>query len=81
MHISNDSTFKTRPKNCPVNGEGVKDHKDRRLGIDRREFSYTAYLPERRSGKDRRCACDRSLPIDEIRNETDNQKSYSGIMC
>jgi len=27
---------------------------DRRLGINRREFTYTAYLPERRSGKDRR---------------------------
>jgi hypothetical protein len=27
---------------------------DRRLGKDRRQFSYTAYIPERRSGKDRR---------------------------
>ena len=28
---------------------------DRRSGKDRRQFSYTAYIPERRSGKDRRC--------------------------
>ena len=27
---------------------------DRRSGKDRRRFSYTAYIPERRSGKDRR---------------------------
>jgi hypothetical protein len=28
---------------------------DRRSDKDRRQFSYTAYIPERRSGKDRRC--------------------------
>jgi hypothetical protein len=27
---------------------------DRRSGKDRRQFAYTAYIPERRSGKDRR---------------------------
>ena len=27
---------------------------DRRSGKDRRQFSYTAYIPERRSGTDRR---------------------------
>ena len=32
----------------------LTDYGDRRFGIDRREFSYTACLPERRSGKDRR---------------------------
>ncbi len=26
----------------------------RRIGIDRLEFSFTAYVPERRTGKDRR---------------------------
>lgn len=35
---------------------GLTDNGNRRFGIDRREFSYTAYLPERRSGKDRRGA-------------------------
>lgn len=81
MHISSDSTFKKRQKNCRINNEGINDHKDRRLGVDRREFSYTAYLPERRSGKDRRCACNRSLAIDENRSETDSPRYYSGIMC
>ena len=32
----------------------ITENTDRRLGIDRREFTYTAYLPERRSGIDRR---------------------------
>jgi hypothetical protein len=27
---------------------------DRRSGKERRQFSYTAYIPERRCGKDRR---------------------------
>jgi hypothetical protein len=27
---------------------------DRRLGFDRRQFSYDEYIPERRSGKERR---------------------------
>jgi hypothetical protein len=27
---------------------------DRRSGKDRRQFSYTAYIPERRNGQDRR---------------------------
>ena len=31
-----------------------KDKENRRVGIDRRQFSYTHYLPERRAGKDRR---------------------------
>ena len=30
------------------------DTGDRRFGVERRTFSYTAYAPERRSGKDRR---------------------------
>jgi hypothetical protein len=80
MHISSDSTLKMRPKNCPINNAGINDYIDRRLGIDRREFSYTAYLPERRLGKDRRCACDRGLPIDENRSETNNPECCSGIM-
>ena len=30
----------------------------RRSKIERRMFSYSAYIPERRSGKDRRCVKD-----------------------
>ncbi len=40
---TSDSTFK-------VDNIGIC----RRIGIDRREFSFTAYVPERRTGKDRR---------------------------
>jgi len=31
-----------------------KDKENRRVEIERRQFSYTHYLPERRAGKDRR---------------------------
>jgi hypothetical protein len=41
-----------------MNNAGMKDNGDRRLGIDRREFLYTVYLPERRSNKDRRHVSD-----------------------
>jgi len=34
----------------------TKFQDDRRSGMERRQFHYTAYIPERRSGKDRRCA-------------------------
>ena len=44
-----------------MNYAGITDDGDRRFGNDRREFSYTAYLPERRSGKDRRTAPDHEL--------------------
>ena len=60
---------------------GVSKDEDLRSGNERRKFLYTAYIPDRRSGKDRRCACNRSLAIDENRSETDNPRYYSGIMC
>jgi len=31
-----------------------KDFVDRRIGVDRRSFSYSLYIPERRSDDDRR---------------------------
>jgi DNA-binding XRE family transcriptional regulator len=34
--------------------DSVKDNKDRRSGIDRRQFSYAIHSPENRSGRDRR---------------------------
>ena len=43
-----------------MNDVGIKDNGNRRFVMDRREFSYTAYLPERRSGKDRRDVSDYS---------------------
>jgi hypothetical protein len=39
------------------------DNGGRRLSIDRRQYSYLAHLPERRSGKDRRSGSDRRCGI------------------
>jgi hypothetical protein len=37
-----------------INPTQPPDKGNRRIGIDRRQFSYTHYLPERRDGNDRR---------------------------
>jgi len=37
----------------------LPDSGGRRLGIDRRQFSYDFHIPERRSGKERRSGLDR----------------------
>ena len=37
------------------------DNGGRRLGMERRQFSYKRHIPERRSGKDRRSELDRRL--------------------
>jgi hypothetical protein len=39
----------------------VRDNGIRRSGLARREFSYDIYIPERRSGEDRRSGLDRRL--------------------
>ena len=39
------------------------DNGGRRLGIERRSYSYTYYIPERRSGNDRRSGQDRRSSI------------------
>jgi hypothetical protein len=39
----------------------LPDNGGRRSGIDRRQFSYTAHIPELRSGKERRSGVDRRL--------------------
>ena len=39
----------------------LHDNGGRRTGIDRRQFSYTAHIPERRSDKERRSGFDRRL--------------------
>ena len=39
----------------------IKDNEGRRLGIDRRKFSYDMYIPEHRSGNERRSGLDRRL--------------------
>ena len=37
----------------------INDNGGRRSGVERRQFSYFAHVPERRSGKDRRNGLDR----------------------
>ena len=41
----------------------IVDNGGTRLGIDRRIFEYSAYIPERRSGRDRRKGFDRRNSI------------------
>ena len=63
-----------------MKNEGITGNGNRRFGNDRREFSYTAYLPERRLGKDRRGVFDyRSIQTYERRSEIENQQYHSGI--
>jgi hypothetical protein len=38
---------------------GLSDNGGRRLGVDRRQFSYDFHIPERRTGKERRSGLDR----------------------
>lgn len=40
--------------NCLKVRNESKARNERRLSVDRRNFSYAAYIPERRSGRDRR---------------------------
>jgi hypothetical protein len=41
----------------------MDDNGGTRIGKDRRKFQYTAYIPEKRSGRDRRKGFDRRSPI------------------
>ncbi len=41
----------------------MTDNGGTRFGTDRRKFEYTAYIPEKRSGMDRRKEFDRRGPI------------------
>ncbi len=43
--------------------EMMIDNGGRRSGFDRRLFSYSAHIPERRSSHDRRCRKDRRYEI------------------
>ena len=57
-----DNGLKDNGKRVPSTGNGPKDDpketchsvRERRMGIDRRNFSYTHHVPERRRGRERR---------------------------
>ncbi|MBU4316290.1 MAG: hypothetical protein KKF30_03335 [Proteobacteria bacterium] len=42
-----------------MNSPAKADNGGRRIGIDRRQFSYFTHIPERRTGEDRRTCEDR----------------------
>ena len=52
----------------------MSDNGGTRTGIDRRKFQYTAYIPERRLGKDRRKGFDRRGSI--VRRK-DHERRFS----
>jgi hypothetical protein len=45
----------------------IMDSGDRRLGFDRRHFSYAGYIPERRSIPDRRSGVERRVVQEEYK--------------
>jgi len=53
----------------PEEGSCFPDNGGRRTGIERRHFSYSAHIPERRSGQERRSGKDRRSGAD--RRKTD----------
>jgi len=52
--------------------QGLRDNGGRRSGVDRRQFSYTDHIPERRAGEDRRSRADRRCGED--RRTVNNRK-------
>jgi len=54
--IASDYSVKLRPKHkkAPARESKPADIDDRRIEPDRRNFSYTYHIPERRSGTERR---------------------------
>jgi len=54
------------------NNEMIEDKEESRTGIERRQFSYTTYIPERRSGKDRRKVINRIRRYDRRSKQTKN---------
>ena len=53
------------------------DNGGRRLGVERRRFSYLVHIPERRSGKDRRSGSDRrSLKGGRLETSVERRRIY-----
>jgi len=55
------------------------DNGGRRSGIDRRRFSYSDHIPERRSGEDRRSVSDRRS-IKDRRSGTKRRNGESNVI-
>ena len=61
------------------NDDEIKDNGESRIGLERRQFSYTAYIPERRSGRDRRKSLERRRAINRIRRKDRRQINLMAI--
>jgi hypothetical protein len=57
----------------------LTDNGGRRLGIDRRQFSYTNHIPNRRQGHDRRTGLDRRSLIDRRNGEIPTRKNKKDL--
>ena len=61
------------------NDEVIKDNGESRIGLERRQFSYTAHIPERRSGRDRRKRLERRKAIHRMRRPDRRQINLMAI--
>ena len=52
------------------------DNGGRRLGGDRRQFTYYIHIPERRSGMDRRSGVDRRTASLYYKGDTERRRIY-----
>ena len=59
LHSANHMTRQDSKMHEKQNGTDQREHESNRSGIDRRQFSYSYHIPERRSGKERRRGFDR----------------------
>jgi regulator of extracellular matrix RemA (YlzA/DUF370 family) len=62
VSAANDRTWGSEH---PAFQPGYYDEPNRRSGIERRRFSYTCHIPERRRGEDRRKPLALDLPLSE----------------
>ena len=70
--------------NSNVNTIEIRDNGGRRSGIDRRHYSYSGHIPERRNGFDRREQADRRKVVDLIefkkeREIQERRKAWSAL--
>jgi hypothetical protein len=68
--ISGEKKYRQKSPYSPIHsvndkdrGLEMADNGGTRFGTERRKFQYTAYIPEKRSGRDRRKGFDRRSPI------------------
>ena len=67
-----ENDLKRNGDSDPAGGKQQRDgspdarqsRRERRMGVDRRHFSYTLYVPERRLGQERRAGSDTLLSSD-----------------